>query len=144
MIDIDTHRILDLLPSREIKDAAEWLSSFPNLEIVSRDGSVSYNSAIKQANEKIVQISDRFHLLKGLTDAAEKVIISLVSANIGIPVSASHYEGKETAGYWEKEIKQMLKENRTFKQIEEAIKEDGYDGASSTIRMYAARERKLT
>lgn len=221
MVDIDTHRILDLLPSREIKDVAEWLSSFPNLEIVSRDGSVSYHSAIKQANEKIIQISDRFHLLKGLTDAAKKVITSLAAANIGIPMSASHYEGKETAGYWKKEmkkqdfptrehnancekkkkviervleltsqgrkrseiatelgisystvkryqsadfnpvhgrynttrnskikpyaekIKQMLRENCTFRQIEKAIKEDGYDGASSTIRMYTTRERKL-
>lgn len=107
MIDIDTHRIIDLLPSREIEDVAEWLSSFPNLEIVSRDGSVSYNSAIKQANEKIIQISDRFHLLKGLTDAAQKVITSLVVANIGIPVSACHYEGKETVDYWEKEIKKQ-------------------------------------
>lgn len=221
MIDIDTHRIIDLLPSREIEDVTDWLSSFPNLLIVSRDGSASYHSAVKQANEKIVQISDRFHLLKGLTDAAKKVITSLVAANIGIPVSASHYEGKETADYWEKamekqdfptrehnaacekkkktiekvleltsqgwkrskiaaelglsystvkryqspdfnpvhgkyhttrnskikvyeeKIKQMLKENCTFKQIEEAIKKDGYDGASSTIRMYATRERKL-
>ncbi len=103
MIDIDTHRIIDLLPSREIRDVAEWLSSFPNLEIVSRDGSVSYNSAVKQANADIIQISDRFHLLKGLTDAAKTVITFLVAANIGIPVSASHYEGKETADYWEKE-----------------------------------------
>lgn len=221
MIDIDTHRIIDLLPSREIGDVAEWLSSFPNLEIVSRDGSVSYNSAVKQTNANIIQISDRFHLLKGLTDAAKKVITSLVAANIGIPVSASHYEGKETADYWEKEsgkedfptrehnvncekkkrviekvlelteqgwtrtriaaetgisyttvkryqspdfdpvhskynttrdskikpyaekIKRMIKEGRTFRQIEEAIKQDGYDGASSTIRMYTTRERKL-
>ena len=98
MIDIDTHRIIDLLPTREIGDVAEWLSSFPNLEIVSRDGSVSYNNAVKQANANIIQISDRFHLLKGLTDAAKTVITSLVAANIGIPVSASHYDGKETAG----------------------------------------------
>ena len=41
MVDIDTRRIIDLLPSREIGDVAEWLSTFPNLEIVSRDGSVS-------------------------------------------------------------------------------------------------------
>lgn len=221
MIDIDTHRVIDLLPSREIEDVAKWLYSFPNLEIVSRDGSVSYNSAVKQANEKIIQISDRFHLLKGLTDASKKVITSLVSANIGIPVSASHYEGNGTEDYWEKEIKkqdfptrehdtnyekkkkviekvlklssqglkrteiaselgisyssvkryqspdfnpisgcynttrnskikpygkkidQMLKEKCTFRQIEEAIKKDGYDGASSTIRMYTTRERKL-
>ena len=221
MIDIDTHRIIDLLPSREIGDVAEWLSSYPNLELVSRDGSVSYNSAVKQANANIIQVSDRFHLLKGLTDAAKTVITSQLSANIGIPVSASHYEGKETTDYWEKEagkedfptrkhnvncekkkrliekvleltqqgwtrtriaaetgisyatvkryqspgfspvhgkynttcnskikpyakkIKQMLKSGHTFRQIEEAIKQDGYAGASSTIRMYTTRERKL-
>ena len=68
MVDIDTHRIIDLLPSREVDDVAEWLSSFPNLEIVSRDGSVSYNSAVRQADAGLIQISDRFHLLKGLTD----------------------------------------------------------------------------
>lgn len=107
MIDIETRRIIDLLPSREIEDVAEWLSSLPNLEIVSRDGSVPYHSAIKQANEKIAQISDRFHLLKGLTDAAKKVITSLIAANIGIPLSASHYEGKETTDYWDKEIKKQ-------------------------------------
>lgn len=221
MVDIDTHRIIDLLPSREVDDVAEWLSSFPNLEIVSRDGSVSYNSAVRQADAGIIQISDRFHLLKGLTDAAKSVITSLVAANIGLPMSASHYEGKETEDYWEKEpkkedfptrehnaayerkkktvervrelteqgwtckeiaaeagicgatvrryqspdfnpahglynttrdskikpyaekIKQMLGEGRTFRQIEEAIREEGYDGASSTIRMYTTRERKL-
>ena len=221
MVDIDTHRIIDLPPSREVDDVAEWLSSFPNLEIVSRDGSVSYNSAVKQADEGIIQVSDRFHLLKGLTDAAKSVMTSLVAANIGLPVSASHYEGKETTDYWEKEspkddfptrehnssyekkkkavekvleltgqgwackeiaaevgiscatvrryqspdfnpvhglynttrsskvrpfaekIKQMLNEGYTFRQIEEAIRKEGYDGASSTIRMYTTRERKL-
>ncbi len=221
MVDIDTHRIIDLLPSREIDDVAEWLSSFPNLKIVSRDGSVFYSSAVKKADAGIIQISDRFHLLKGLTDAAKSVITSLVAANIGLPVSASHYEGKETSDYWEKEspkedfptrehnagyekkkkviekvleltrqgltrteiaaqagiscatvkryqapdfnpvhglynttrnsrvkpfaekIKQLLYEGCTFRQIEEAIREEGYDGASSTIRMYTTRERKL-
>ena len=49
MVDIDTHRIIDLLASRESADVAEWLKSYPNLEVVSRDGSVSYKSAIEQA-----------------------------------------------------------------------------------------------
>ena len=90
MVDIDTHRIIDLLQSREVDDVAEWLSSFPNLAVVSRDGSVSYNSAVRQAGEGIIQVSDRFHLLKGLTDAAKSVLTSLVAANIGLPVPASH------------------------------------------------------
>jgi len=79
------------------------LKKYPNLKVVSRDGSVSYNSAIKQANADIVQVSDRFHLIKGLTDAAKKHILQLVKANIGIPVSASHYDGLETAAYWKAE-----------------------------------------
>ena len=220
MVDINTHRIIDLLPSREIKDVTEWLKSFPNLEIVSRDGSMSYNSSIKQADRSIVQVSDRFHLLKGLTDAARKHITSIVSANIGIPVSASHYENTETTDYWNRvqkddlptrehnenyrkkeklvnrvkeltkagkkrseiakeigisyntvtryqsstfnisnplynttrnskikpfaeTIKHMLESGYTFKEIETSIKKDGYTGASSTIRMFATRERKL-
>lgn len=46
MVDIDTHRVIDLLALREVTDVAEWLKSYPNLEVVSRDGSVSYKSAI--------------------------------------------------------------------------------------------------
>ena len=49
MVDIDTHRVVDLLASREVEDVAEWLRSYPNIRIVSRDGSVSYKSAIEQA-----------------------------------------------------------------------------------------------
>ena len=71
MVDIDTHRVVDLRASREVEDVAEWLRSYPNIRIVSRDGSVSYKSAIEQAGMDIQQVSDRFHLLKGLTDAAK-------------------------------------------------------------------------
>lgn len=37
----------------------------------------------------------------------------------------------------------MLKAENTFLQIEEAIKQDGYDGVSSTIQMYTTCERKF-
>lgn len=53
MVDIDTHRVVDLLASREVEDVAEWLRSYPNIRIVSRDGSVSYKSAIEQAGMDI-------------------------------------------------------------------------------------------
>lgn len=51
MVDIDTHRIIGLIDSREIAEVAGWLKTYPNLEVVSRDGSVSYKSAIKRAGE---------------------------------------------------------------------------------------------
>lgn len=220
MVDIDTRRIVDLLPSREVADVAEWLKNYPNLQVVSRDGSVSYRSAIDQAGKDIQQVSDRFHLLKGLTDAAKKFISRLLSANFLLPTEASHYEGKPTGDYWDKpiredaptaehnanvkkkmavvervrelkkdgfnngeiaglvgihratvakylkedfnpsspyyntsipskikpyagDIKDMLCEGKTFRQISEAIRQKGYDGADSTIRMFATRERKI-
>lgn len=101
MVDIDTHRVVDLLASREVEDVAEWLRSYPNIRIVSRDGSVSYKSAIEQAGMDIQQVSDRFHLLKGLTDAAKKFISRLLSANFMLPTEASHYDGKLTGDYWD-------------------------------------------
>lgn len=41
------------------------------------------------------------------------------------------------------DIKGMLSEGKTFKQISVAIREKGYNGANSTIRMFATRERKI-
>ena len=42
-----------------------------------------------------------------------------------------------------KDIKDMLSEGKTFRQISAAIREKGYDGSDSTIRMFATRERKI-
>lgn len=220
MVDVDTHRIVDLLASREVEDVAKWLRSYPNIRIISRDGSVSYKSAIEQAGADIQQVSDRFHLLKGLMDAAKKFISRLLSVNFMIPTEASHSDGKPAKDYWSKPIKEdyptaehnvnmkkklkvveqvrelrkqglskveiasragihrttvakylkkdfnfsspyynttipskikpyasdikgMLSEGKTFRQISAAIRKKGYDGSDSTIRMFATRERKI-
>jgi transposase len=72
-VDIETKRVIGLLASREAADVAEWLKTHPNIKVVSRDGSASYASAIKQTHPEALQISDRFHLLKGLTEAAKTI-----------------------------------------------------------------------
>ena len=64
MIDIKTNRIIDILNSRESSDVAKWLKSFPNITIVSRDGSNEYAKAIKSAHSNAIQINDRFHIIK--------------------------------------------------------------------------------
>jgi len=67
MIDIDNHKIVDIIESRKDSDVAAWLKTFPNLELVSRDGALCYRNAINETNKDIVQVTDRFHLLKNLT-----------------------------------------------------------------------------
>ncbi len=41
---------------------------------MSRDGSTSYKSDIEKANPNIMQVSDRFHTIKGLSEVLAKYI----------------------------------------------------------------------
>ena len=49
VVDIENRRGIDLLLSKENEDVAEWLQTYPNISIVSRGGSISYHSVIRQA-----------------------------------------------------------------------------------------------
>lgn len=84
MIDIESRKIVDILESRDYEEVKEWLKTFPNIEIVSRDGSIVYNKAIKDAHPKSIQISDRFHILKNLTDYCKKYIKRILNRKVEI------------------------------------------------------------
>ena len=84
MIDIETHKIIDLLESRNEDDVAEWLITYPNLEFISRDGGIMYKSASDKSHPRAKQISDRFHILKNLTDYARDVLKRLFKKQIKI------------------------------------------------------------
>lgn len=64
MVNLDTHKIIDIIDSRETKIGEDWLRSYPNLKVVSRDGAHTYSSAVSNAHPDAIQISDRFHLIK--------------------------------------------------------------------------------
>jgi transposase len=87
LIDIETHRIIDLLDSREKEPVAKWLKKYPNLQLVSRDGSHIYSAVIHEAHPNAIQVSDRFHLLKNLSEAVEKYMLRLFPARLEIPAT---------------------------------------------------------
>jgi len=89
MVDLDTHRIVDLIPSRETSDVARWLKEYPNIAIVSRDGSNSYAAAISIAFPHAYQVSDRFHLIKNLIERATLYFQSIFKGRITIPATQS-------------------------------------------------------
>lgn len=89
MINIETHKIIDMICSREIDDVAAWLKTYPNLLIVSRDGSQTYRYAIYLAHPNAVQISDRFHLLKNLTSYASDYLKKNLKSQVSISVPES-------------------------------------------------------
>ena len=82
MVNQTNHRIISAINSREITDIQKWLQQYPNLKVVSRDGSNIYKLAIELANPKIIQVSDRFHLIKGLSESVRDEIKKILSHQI--------------------------------------------------------------
>lgn len=87
MIDIETHQIIDMIDSREEDDVTKWLKSYSNLEVISRDGGIMYKSASDKSHPKAKQISDRFHVLKNLTEYAKDALKRILKNQINIPES---------------------------------------------------------
>lgn len=84
MIDIETHKIVDLLESRQEDDVTEWLKTYPNIEILSRDGGIMYKTSCDKALPRAKQISDRFHILKNLTDYAKDALKRIFKKQIKV------------------------------------------------------------
>lgn len=90
MIDIENRKIIDILQSRDLEDVTNWLKTYPNLQIVSRDGSKTYAHAIEKAHPNVIQVNDRFHLLKNLTDYCKKYITKVINFKVKIEKSLNN------------------------------------------------------
>ncbi len=66
--DLERSQPIDLLPDRKVSTVSAWLKKHPSIDIVSRDGSSEYASAIKKGAPHARQVSDRWHLVKNLAE----------------------------------------------------------------------------
>jgi transposase len=64
--DLEQGLPIDLLPDRKVSTVSAWFKAHPKVEIVTRDGSSEYASAIKKGAPQAIQVSDRWHLVKNL------------------------------------------------------------------------------
>ena len=71
LVDLERHRVIDLLPDRTAATFSAWLRAHPGVEVVSRDRSSDYTLAAKAAAPEAVQVADRWHLFKNLGDVLE-------------------------------------------------------------------------
>jgi transposase len=71
IVDLDRHRIVDLLPVRSAEAVATWLRAQPQVRVVSRDRSEEYAAGVRGGAPTAIQVADRFHLLANVREAAE-------------------------------------------------------------------------
>ena len=123
MVDYESRRIIDMIETRETESVASWLSEYPNIKFVSRDGSQSYASAITKGLPQAVQISDRFHLLQGICDRANKCFQRIFKGRISIPITSESGRRRQilslgTIEEKAKLVQSLFTEGRTKSEIE--------------------------
>lgn len=74
LVDLELRRVIDLLDGRDSQTLAQWLQQNPGVEIISRDRATAYAQAARTAAPLAHQVADRWHLLKNLTEALERVL----------------------------------------------------------------------
>lgn len=119
MVDLESHKIIDMIASRDVNDVRKWLSEYPNVEIVSRDGTQLYASAVEGAFTKVTQVSYRFHIIKGLSETIDKYLIRTYSARLEIPLVSEESD----------EISHLLNANNYVERVKFAHekKKTGHD-----------------
>ena len=154
----ETHRIIDMIDSREADQVTQWLRKRPQIQIVTRDGSLSYAKAIREALPLAIQINDRFHLIHNLTKAGKNYLLAKLPATIKItedkctqenhttqqipktkPISDPSERKRENK---EQTISMVKKEHFNGKSLSRIARETGL--TRNTVRKYVRIEERYT
>lgn len=74
LVDLEKQRPIELLPDRQAETLEKWLNQHPGVEIISRDRASAYSEGASKGAPNALQVADRWHLLKNITDAVKRLM----------------------------------------------------------------------
>ncbi|MFI8829161.1 ISL3 family transposase [Streptomyces sp. NPDC053431] len=73
LVDATIRLPLTLWEGRDAEQLGRWLREHPGIDVVCRDGSLTYRQGITVGAPEAVQVSDRFHLWQGLSRRVQDI-----------------------------------------------------------------------
>jgi transposase len=119
LVNLESHRVVDLLPDRKAETSAAWMRQQLDLMVVSRDRGSEYASAATQGAPQALQCADRFHLLKNLGEALEGFLAHQLAAEHKRQTQATL---DEPAPVWQS--KRATRSSPKLERLQQARRED--------------------
>jgi transposase len=90
VVDLQQHRVIDLLLERTSTVVATWLKQHPSVEIVTRDRSTEYAAGITEGAPQAQQVADRWHLLLNLRQMLDRFLSKIYPRLQQLPLAPQH------------------------------------------------------
>jgi transposase len=133
LVDLERHRVIDLLPDREAETLSAWLKRHNGIEVISRDRAPAYALGSAIGAPKALQVADRFHLVKNVQEVLEKLMMRqnrlLRTQTLAAPRSSARAPENDVAEGCRLRLQPHL----------EAVKRTTGGGKKSKLRLPSAR-----
>jgi transposase len=99
-----TQAPIERLPGREKQPVMEFLQAHPGIQVATRDRHRPYANAIVKGAPNAIAVADRWHLIRNLSDAFERLVAThrdylITQWNQGCKNAAHHYRELKKRGY---------------------------------------------